>query len=66
MILVFSFRRYVLTGFFSSRYWTEFPSAWFRQKDNEHNYVMINGKEVERINEYRYMGVLFDEKVDWA
>ena len=39
---------------------------YFRQKDNVHSDISIKGKEVESVNEYKYLGVVFDEKLDWS
>ena len=38
----------------------------FRQKDNVHSNISIKGQEVERVKEYKYLGVVFDEKLDWS
>ena len=37
----------------------------FRHKDNVHSNISIKGQEVERVKEYKYLGVVFDEKLDW-
>ena len=38
----------------------------FRLKDNVHSNILIKGQEVERVKEYKYLGVVFDEKLDWS
>jgi len=35
-----------------------------RQKDNVPCNIPIKGQEVERVKEYKYLGVVFDEKLD--
>ena len=37
----------------------------FRIKDNDHIPVDISNEQVERVLEYKYLGVLFDEKLEW-
>ena len=31
-----------------------------------HENIVIKGEVVERVNEYKYLGVIFDEKLDWV
>ena len=38
----------------------------FRQKHNIHDNLTIKNQEVERVNEYKYLGVVFDDKLDWS
>ena len=28
--------------------------------------ISIKGQEVERVKEYKYLGIVFDEKLDWS
>ena len=35
------------------------------QKNNEHEPIIINNEEVERVTEYKYLGVIFDENLEW-
>ena len=37
----------------------------FRKKDNVHEPIIISNETVERVSEYKYLGVLFDEKLKW-
>ena len=38
----------------------------FRKVDiNSHGNIVINGENVERVQEYKYLGVVFDEKLGW-
>ena len=37
----------------------------FRRLDNSHNQVNISNELVERVGEYKYLGVIFDEKLTW-
>ena len=37
----------------------------FRKKDNLHEPIIISNETVERVSEYKYLGVLFDEKLKW-
>ena len=32
----------------------------------KHENIVIKGEVVERVNEYKYLGVIFDEKLDWV
>ena len=38
----------------------------FRQKNNTHEEIIIKGEQVERVQEYKYLGVIFDENLDWC
>ena len=37
----------------------------FRRKDNAHNSIEISGETVERVSEYKYLGVVFDDQLNW-
>jgi len=37
----------------------------FRQSNNSHELVKIRSESVEQVKEYKYLGVIFDEKLDW-
>ena len=37
----------------------------FRLKDNNHDDVSISNELVERVNNYKYLGVIFDEQLNW-
>ena len=37
----------------------------FRRKDNAHDSIVISGETVERVNEYKYLGVVFDDQLNW-
>ena len=37
----------------------------FRRSDNVHENIVIKGEVVERVTHYKYLGVIFDEKLDW-
>ena len=30
-----------------------------------HDSIVIKGEVVERVTDYKYLGVIFDEKLDW-
>ena len=38
----------------------------FRKSSPIHENIVIKGEVVERVNEYKYLGVIFDEKLDWV
>ena len=38
----------------------------FRLKDNTHDNVCIHGQQVETVSEYKYLGVVFDDKLEWS
>ena len=38
----------------------------FRVKDNGHDDITINDQQIERVHDYKYLGVLFDDKLDWV
>ena len=37
----------------------------FRLKDNEHDDIIIKGEKVEKVNEYKYLGIIFDKFLEW-
>ena len=37
----------------------------FRLKQNNHETVSIGNEEVERVNNYKYLGIIFDESLNW-
>ena len=37
----------------------------FRIKNNNHDLLTIKNESVERVKEFKYLGVVFDEKLDW-
>ena len=37
----------------------------FRKKNNTHDPLMIKNETVERVTEYKYLGVVFDENLNW-
>ena len=37
----------------------------FRKNNNTHDNIVIKGEVVERVVKYKYLGVLFDENLDW-
>ena len=37
----------------------------FRTKDNSHSDIEIAGQKVEKVTEYKYLGIIFDEKLSW-
>ena len=37
----------------------------FRKSNEKHETIIINNEEVERVKTYKYLGVVFDEKLDW-
>ena len=37
-----------------------------RKSSPIHENIVIKGEVVERVNEYKYLGVIFDEKLDWV
>ena len=37
----------------------------FRLKQNNHESVLICNEVVERVNNYKYLGIIFDENLDW-
>ena len=38
----------------------------FRKAGKEHDPIIIKGEEVERVTTYKYLGVVFDENLDWV
>ena len=38
----------------------------FRKTDNYHESIIIKGETVERVSTYKYLGVIFDENLDWV
>jgi len=38
----------------------------FRKTDNIHDSIVIKGEVVERVACYKYLGVVFDENLDWV
>ena len=38
----------------------------FRIKDNHHDNIVINDQQIERVHDYKYLGVVFDDKLDWV
>ena len=38
----------------------------FRKTDNHHESIIIKGETVERVSTYKYLGVIFDENLDWV
>ena len=38
----------------------------FRKAGNFHDPIVIKGEEVERVINYKYLGVVFDENLDWV
>ena len=37
----------------------------FSKSNNTHDYVIINGKAVERVENYKYLGTYIDNKLNW-
>ena len=37
----------------------------FRQTNNSHDVVQIGSDSVEQVHEYKYLGVVFDDKLEW-
>ena len=37
----------------------------FRQSNNSHELIKIGSESVEQVREYKYLGVIFDDKLDW-
>ena len=37
----------------------------FRIKDNKHDLLNIKDESVERVSEFKYLGLIFDEKLEW-
>ena len=38
----------------------------FRKRENDHSAIEIGGKCVERVSDYKYLGVTVNEKLDWS
>ena len=38
----------------------------FRKSGKIHDPIIIKGEEVERVTSYKYLGVVFDENLDWV
>jgi hypothetical protein len=38
----------------------------FRKNKDEHDVVEIDGQAVERVEEYKYLGVTVNERLDWS
>ena len=37
----------------------------FRRSDSVHESIVIKVEVVERVSDYKYLGVIFDENLDW-